>query len=221
MTTVVQSNVNYARGAWAHVRDLRLMLQHADIVFVQELRRALIVVAALVRLARIVQPRRGPRTPGSEAVLIRRDSRVRIIRRGSRAAWRDRHGQAIGNRRIVWALCRLPDFEQLVLMVCVHRPPLRMQHSRLDEEQDARLRSLLAWAEAEGWEWVVAGDMNQLVRADPAGLVRHFEGARWYGERIDLLCVSRGIRVERVWHHQPPDRNDQHPRVYATIRERA
>lgn len=217
MTTVGTSNVNFGRGWRAHKRDIAAALKKVDVLAVQELRRPL--RSALRRLARTFQPKRNRREAGSEGLFVAKRSGVKVLRRGSkRASWRT-FGQAIGPRRLPWLLCDFPDVGAPVLVICYHRVPLRMQRSQIDEAQDARVRGLIEWAEENGWHWIVAGDLNQLERADPAGLARRYRGT-WHGKRIDLICVSPGLRVVRQWHKQDPKRNDKHPLVCVDVRER-
>lgn len=208
------ANLNYGRGWKAHRADIRALLAVADVVCLQELRRP--IRDAFRRLAHIIQPRRNRFETGSEGIVVKRG--VKVLRRGSKRAYLCRYGFAIGWRRIVWSLIPLEDGTP-VLTVDYHRVPLRMQGTRLSAEQDARVRDLLDWAENEGWEWVVIGDMNQLERADPARLARDFH-ARWVGSRIDLAAVSPRLRVVD-WHEIPqPHRDDNHPFLFVQIERR-
>lgn len=217
MATYGTLNLDYARGWRAHRRDIRAALETVDVLATQELRRPL--RSALRRVASTFQPARSKTDPGSEALFVARRRGVKILRRGSiRASWRN-FGQAIGPRRIVWLLLDDPDVGAPVLVIDYHRVPLRMQRSGIDEAQDARVRSLVEWARNESWYWIVAGDFNQLQRADPADLAR-LHGGTWYGPRIDLICVSPGLRVDRQWARQDPKRRDGHPLVGVSVRER-
>lgn len=219
MATYGTANLNFGRSARAHRRDIRraLTVHGVDVLAVQELRRPM--REGVESVARTFQPRRTPTQAGSEALFVARRSAVRIIRRGSIVASHDLHGQPIGERRLPWLLTDDPDLDTCMLTICYHRVPLRMQDSRIDEAQDDRVRRLVEWAESEGWHWIVLGDMNQLERADPADLRRLHDGS-WHGERIDLICVSPGLRVVREWHKQDPKRGDKHPLVAVDVCER-
>lgn len=213
MTVLAFSNLDFGRSWRAHRKDIRRIAKKAHAIGLCELRRPLWL--ALREVLRIFQPNR-PHAPGSEAIVVPRKSPVKIIRRGSERAFESKHGQEIGPRNIPWALLHTPDAGNIVF-IDNHRPPKRMQHTGIDEENDRTLRRIIDGAVAKGFEWVVVMDANDVERDDPARLHETY-GAKWVGNRIDLAAVSKGLEVEGWWEELDPDRKDRHPVLFVNVK---
>lgn len=217
MAVVAFSNLDFARSWRAHRKDIRRILSRCDVLGVVELRRS-IWNTRLRPLARVVQPKRRGGAPGSEAVIVPRRSPLTVIRRGSIAAYDDKHGQAIGWRRIVWVIVNDPVVGIFAVIV-IHDPPKRMQHTRIDEETDRNLRHVIDRLQAAGFEWVVIGDRNRREGDDPARLERDYD-AEYVGSRIDLAACSDGLAVAWWREELDPTRQDRHPVLFVSIKRK-
>lgn len=218
MSVVAFSNLDFGRSWRAHRKDIRRILKRCDILGVVELRRSVWRQIGLRALARVVQPKRRGGAPGSEALIVPRKSPLTVIRRGSIAAYDDKHGQAIGWRRIVWALVNDPVVGIFAVIV-IHDPPKRMQDSRIDEETDRNLRRIIDELEAKGFEWVVVGDRNRREGDDPADLERDYD-VEYVGSRIDLAAASVGLVVAWWREELDPTRHDRHPVLFVSIKRK-
>lgn len=217
MAVVAFSNLDFARSWRAHRKDISRILKKCDVLGVVELRRS-IWQTRLRALVRVVQPNRSGGSPGSEALIVPRKSPLTVIRRGSIAAYDDKHGQAIGWRRIVWVIVNDPVVGIFVVIV-IHDPPKRMQHSGIDEETDRNLRRIIDWLEAKGFEWVVVGDRNRREGDDPGRLERDYD-AEYVGSRIDLAATSDGLVVMWWREELDPTRQDRHPVLFVSIKRK-
>lgn len=178
MISFVTANLNYARPAKGQQADIDYLVQHYDVLLVEEIVKGVRTPQGFVRIG----------DPDAEEAIFVRHA-VPIVNSGVKRSALSKFGEKIGWRTFPWALLDLPGEAKPVLAVCTHMPPQRM--SRLLYEAYAfRLRRLIRRrARSRGREWLAGGDWNERLWTDPAKLSARFK-ARWFGPRIDGFAVS-------------------------------
>lgn len=220
---VAYHNLDFSRGWKKGLITTKEIINHhvngrtPDVVILVEVT---FIVKQFCRLNfRVHQPVGQPleKRPSSEIIMVRRRRGIKTIAKGSKRAAFNNRGQEIGPRRFPWMVLQVPNFKESLGFVGVHFPPLRMQHSSLDEAYDRNLNILLRGMQSLTKSWGVYGDWNELAKSDPAHLRENFD-AMWVGKRIDLGALSRGLYKYHLstiaW---PTGRRDNHPILYSAF----
>ena len=218
------NNLDFGRSWLKHRQTLTKIMQtkiHGrvpDIIGVSELRR---FVKVLLKLNwRVIQSEGSVDRPGSEAILIRRKSKLKILGAGYVRASVNSFKQDIGERTYVWCVSDNIGFPNPVGTIIVHFPPLRMQDSQLDEAYDDTLQELIIRLQLDfDCDIQVLGDWNERPGTDPAHLKKVFN-MKWYFDRIDLAALSSKLvnRVILTKAIQEEGRSDNHPAIYIAYR---
>ncbi len=220
---VAFQNLDFGRPWTAHKRNINEVMNEVtlgrktDVGGFAELRKSL---SPLMKLKyKVIQYDPEGEEVGTEAILVRRSSKFKILTFGTRLSAIRLEGQLIGWRRFPYIVLDT-GFNAPVGCIFAHFPPLRMQDSQLDETYDKTLNTLIDDLQ-RGFNCSIhiAGDFNERKEDDPARLSRD-QNFVWHGSRIDLASISRGLnkRLAKFKEKLDPERKDQHPAIYSAFK---